>query len=203
MVAGRDMNPAFQHKQYLFRRKFFRFFGGAFHTYDENGQLVFYTDQKRFRLKEDFRIYGDESKSKELMRIKTPQIFDVWANYTVHDSTTGQDVGQLRRKALKSIIKDEWELKAADGKPVGRLAESSILGALLSRWWNLIPQKYTIAAVDGRKVAELKQHFNPIILKYTMTILEAAPSIDARLLIAAGILLAAIERRQEQILGED
>lgn len=200
MVAGRDMDPVFQHSQYLFRRKFLRIFGGAFHIYDENGNLVFYTDQKRFRLKEDFRIYGDEGKSRELMRIKTQQVLDVWASYTVHDSTTGQDVGQLRRKALKSIIRDEWELKAPDGKLLGTLTESSMLGALLSRWWNLIPQKYTIVSVDGRKVAEFKQHFNPIILKYTMTMLEAAPSIDARLLIAAGILLAAIERRQEQLL---
>jgi len=202
MVAGRELNPAFQHRQYLFRRKFLRIFGGAFHTYDERGSLVFYTDQKRFRVKEDFRIYGDESKSKEVMRIKTPQIFDVWANYNVVDATNGENVGQLRRKAMMSIIKDEWEIKAADGRVIGKLTESSILGALLSRWWNIIPQKYTISSVEGKEVAQIKQHFNPIILKYTMDILEAAPSIDPRLLIAAGILLAAIERRQAEILDD-
>jgi uncharacterized protein YxjI len=203
MVAGRELNPAYQHKQYLFRRKFLRIFGGAFHTYDESGNLVFYTDQKRFRVKEDFRIYSDESKNTELMRIKTPQIFDVWANYNVIDSSSGEEVGQLRRKAMMSIIKDEWEIKAADGRVIGKLTESSILGALLSRWWNLIPQKYTISTSEGREVARIKQHFNPIILKYTMEILEAAPAIDPRLLIAAGILLAAIERRQTEILDED
>jgi len=203
MVAGRELNPAFQHKQYLFRRKFLRIFGGAFHTYDESGSLVFYTDQKRFRVKEDFRIYSDESKSKEVMRIKTPQIFDVWANYNVFDATNGEEVGQLRRKAMISIIKDEWEIKAKDGRVIGKLTESSILGALLSRWWNLIPQKYTISTSEGKEVAQIKQHFNPIILKYTMDILESAPSIDPRLLIAAGILLAAIERRQTEILDDD
>ena len=203
MVAGRELNPAFSHRQYLFRRKFLRIFGGAFHTYDESGNLVFYTDQKRFRVKEDFRIYSDESKSKEVMRIKTPQIFDVWANYNVFDATNGEEVGQLRRKAMISIIKDEWEIKAADGRVIGKLTESSILGALLSRWWNLIPQKYTISTAEGKEVAQIKQHFNPIILKYTMDILETAPSIDPRLLIGAGILLAAIERRQTEILDDD
>ena len=203
MAAGKELNPVFSHKQYLFRRKFFRIFGGAFHTYDESGNLVFFTDQKRFRVKEDFRIYSDESKSKEVMRIKTPQIFDVWANYNVIDATNGEEVGQLRRKAMMSIIKDEWEIKAKDGRVIGKLTESSILGALLSRWWNIIPQKYTISTAQGKEVAQIKQHFNPIILKYTMDILEAAPSIDPRLLIGAGILLAAIERRQAEILDND
>lgn len=203
MVAGRELNPAFQHKQYLFRRKFFRIFGGAFHTYDPSGNLVFYTDQKRFRVKEDFKIYSDEGKKTELIRIKTPQIFDLWANYNVIDATNGETVGGLRRKAMMSIIKDEWEIKAADGRLIGKLTESSILGALLSRWWNLIPQKYTISTTEGREVAQIKQHFNPIILKYTMDITEAAPSIDPRLLITAGILLAAIERRQTEVLGDD
>jgi len=199
MAAGRDLNQAFTHREYMFRRKFFRFFGGAFHTYDENGNLVFYTDQKRFRIREDFRIYSDESKKTELLKIKTPQILDIWATYTVMDSTTGETVGQLRRKALKSIIKDEWEIKTADGRS-GTLTESSIIGALLSRWWNLIPQKYSILGPQG-EVATIKQHFNPIILKYTLAISDAA-QIDPRLLIAAGILLAAIERRQEEILDE-
>ncbi len=42
-----------------------------------------------------------------------------------------------------------------------------------------------------------KQHFNPFALKYTMTIIDERPSVDPRLLIAAGILLAGIERRQQ------
>ena len=50
---------------------------------------------------------------------------------------------------------------------------------------------------DGRKIAEVTQHFNPFVLKYSMTILPPEPPIDRRLLIAAGILLAGIERRQQ------
>ena len=49
----------------------------------------------------------------------------------------------------------------------------------------------------GREVAEIKQHFNPFILKYSMTIPDTQDSIDRRLLISAGILLAALEGRQQ------
>ena len=99
-------------------------------------------------------------------------------------------------RALRSIIRDEWILSSADGREIGNLMEKSLLGALASRFINLIPQKYTIIA-GTQEVAELKQHFNPFILRYTMNIIVPQSSIDPRLLIATGILLAGIEQRQK------
>ena len=34
MVSVQSLHPAFQQSQYLFRRRFFKIFGGAFHVYD-------------------------------------------------------------------------------------------------------------------------------------------------------------------------
>lgn len=195
MVAMKEINPAFRHRQYIFRRKVFKLFGGAFHVYDGNGDVLFYSKQKAFKLREDFRVYSDESQTQELLAIKTPQILDIGATYNVQDVTTGEDVGALRRKGLKSIIKDEWVIISKEGQEIGILKETSLITALLSRFINLIPQTYTIL-VNNREVAEIKQHFNPFVLKYTMTIMDTM-SIDPRLLIAAGILLAGIERRQQ------
>jgi len=195
MVATKEINPAFRHRQYIFRRKVFKLFGGAFHVYDENGDVLFYSKQKAFKLREDFRVYSDESRTQELLTIKTPQLLDFGATYTVRDTSTCEDVGALRRKGLKSIIKDEWIIISKEGQEIGILKETSLITALLSRCINLIPQTYTILAND-REVAEIKQHFNPFVLKYTMTIMDAS-SIDPRLLVASGILLAGIERRQQ------
>ena len=196
MGSNEWLRPAFQHRQYLFRRKVFKLFGGAFYVYDENGNLIIYSKQKAFKLNEDFRIYSDESQMEELLTIKTPQILDIGATYHVHDATTGQPIGALRRKGLKSIVRDEWIILSEQGQAIGRLTERSIGGALLSRFVNIVPQKYVITSSDGREVAEIKQHFNPFILKYSMTILKSESSIDPRLLISSGILLAGIERRQ-------
>ncbi|MCK4476042.1 MAG: hypothetical protein KAU16_04880 [Methanophagales archaeon] len=194
-MAEKGINPAFRHRQYLFRRKVFKLFGGVFHVYDENGNVLFYSKQKAFKLKEDFRIYSDESQSQELLAIKTPQILDIGATYNVQDVTTGEAVGALRRKGLKSIFKDEWFILSKEGKEIGTLTETSLIAALLSRVINLIPQTYIVLA-NNREVAKIKQHFNPFVLKYTMTIVDET-SVDSRLLIAAGILLAGIERRQQ------
>ena len=190
------INPVFQQKQYLFRRKVFKLFGGAFHVYDKDEKVVFYSKQKAFKLKEDFRIFSDESQTKELLNIKTPQILDFGAKYFVQDTTNGEAVGALKRKGLKSLFKDEWLLFSNDEKEIGKLTEKSTMGAILSRFINLIPQKYVISTSDGREVADIRQHFNPFVLRYTMTISQSEQLIDPRLLIAAGILLCGIERRQ-------
>lgn len=196
MVNTQSLHPAFQQSKYLFRRKVFKIFGGAFHIYDERGNVLFYSQQKAFKIREDFRVYSDENQTQELLAIKTPQIFDISAVYNVQDATTGEAVGALRRKGIHSILKDEWIFLSPDGREIGTLTEESMLSALLSRFVNLVPQRYVISSMDGNKVAEIKQHFNPFVLKYTMTITEPNPSIDRRLIISSGILLAGIEGRQ-------
>jgi len=197
MIGGGTggLGPAFQHRQYMFRRKVLKLLGGAFHIYDEAGNLVFYGEQKAFKLREDMRVYADEGKKQELLVIKTPKILDISATYNVTDATTGQAVGALKRKGLKSIVIDEWIFLSTDGKEIGILRESNWIMALLTRYVNLIPQSYRITA-GNTEVAMIKQAFNPMVLKYTMSISEATPSLDPRLLIAAGVLLCIIERRQ-------
>ena len=164
--------------------------------YDESGNLLFYSKQKAFKLREDFRVYSDERQVEELLTIKTPQILDIGATYNVQDVTTGEVIGAIRRKAFESMIKDKWVFLSNEGRETGRLTERSIVTALLSRFINLIPQTYVILSADDREVAEIKRQFNLFVLKYSMTIVEPEPSIDRRLLISSGILLASIERRQ-------
>lgn len=192
-----NTNPAFSHKEYLIRKKFWKLFGGAFHVYDTQGNVIFYGKQKAFKLKEDFRIYSDETESRELLKIKTPKILDIAATYYISDSSTDEVIGAVKRKGLKSIVKDEWIFLSKQEQPIGKLKEKSALMALLSRLINLIPQKYIIVTNDGKVLAEFKQHFNIFILKYTLSILDDNPVIDKRLIIAMGILLAGIEGRQQ------
>ncbi len=200
METTTDLHPAFRHQTYLFRKKVLKILGGAFHVYDGSDNLLLYSEQKAFKLREDIRIYADQGKTQELLMIKTPQILDIGATYHVTDSLNGASVGSLKRKGLKSIIRDEWTFLSPQGQELGKLTEASMAMAILSRLVNLVPQSYKIVAGEAgmdRDVAELKQHFNPFVLKYTMTINSPAPAIDMRLMIAAGILLTGIEGRQK------
>lgn len=196
MVSVAELHPAFKLNTYLFRRKVFKFFGGEFKVYDEDGREVLHSVQKAFKLKEDFRVYSVDS-NQELLTIKTPQILDIGATYNVMDATTGEAIGALRRKGLKSIIKDEWLILSSQGQEIGKIAESSMFGAFMSRFIDLVPQTYNVVMTNGTYEAQIRQHFNPFVLKYTMTIFDQNPGVDRRLLLSAGILIAGIERRQQ------
>lgn len=191
------LHHSFTKNEYIFRKKFLKLFGGAFHVYDSSGNVVFFSKQKAFKLKEDFTVYADESMQKDLLTIKADRVVDISAEYRVVDSTTGEDVGTIKRKGLKSILKDQWTIRGKKSEKTATLIEESTLGAILSRFINLVPQKYVIKDDSGMELATIRQHFNPFILKYSMSMLDGRNSIDPRLLIAMGIMISSIEGRQE------
>lgn len=188
----------FAHPTYLLRRKVFKLFGGAFHIYAPNGSLAFYSQQKAFRLKEDIRVFADESMSRELLVIRARGIIDLGMTYDVFDAAAGAPVGSLRRKALKSILKDEWVFMDAQGREIGMISEDNAALAILRRTvvgW-MCPQTYD-GTVGGRPVCHFHRNFNPFVSKVTLDFrVDAAGLLDRRLGIAAAILLLAIEGKQ-------
>jgi len=195
LASKTELYPAFTHNIYTFRRKVFRIFGGFFQVYDEYGQQIMHSEQASFRIREDFTVYASDN-NQPLLRIKTPQMLDLGSTYYVTDMQTMEPLGALRRKFLMSMFKDEWTILSAVDQDIGKVTEQSIIGALASRFINLIPQTYIVTSSMGVQAAAVRQHFNPFVLRYSMTI-NPNPEIDPRLLVAMGILLASIERRQE------
>ena len=63
------MNIIFQYDQYLLKRQIFAL-AGKFRYYDPLGNLVMFSEQKMFKLREDIRVFADESKSQEVLQIK-------------------------------------------------------------------------------------------------------------------------------------
>jgi uncharacterized protein YxjI len=191
------MNPAFSYSQYLLKRQVFAL-AGKFRVYESSGKLVLFSEQKMFKIREDIRVYSDESKTQEVLMIKARQIMDFSAAYDVVDSSTGQKVGALRRKGLASILRDEWEVLDVGDNVVGKLFEDSMGMAMLRRFLsNLIPQNYDITFGTNR-VADLKQPFNPFSYQLNIDFsMDINKILDRRLGIAAAILLAAVEGRQQ------
>jgi uncharacterized protein YxjI len=191
------MNPIFEFSTYALRRQVFAL-TGKFRFYDPMGNLVMYSEQKMFRLREDIRVYSDENKQTEVLMIKARQIIDFSAAYDVIDGTTGQKAGVLRRKGIRSLLRDEWEVLDAQDQPIGALFEDSIPLALLRRLvlGTLLPQNYDLTVGD-RRAADLRQRFNPFRYELDIDLTEnTSRQLDPRLAIAAGILLAAIEGKQ-------
>ncbi|MCK5794540.1 MAG: hypothetical protein KAH12_07530, partial [Anaerolineales bacterium] len=140
---GTQMNNAFNHESYLVRKKILTLAGAKFHIYDPQGKLVFFSKMKAFKLKEDIRLFTDEDMQTELLNIQARNIIDIAATYDVSDPESGDKVGALRRKGLKSILKDEWAILDVNDNEIGLIKEDSMFLALLRRFLtNLIPQTY-------------------------------------------------------------
>ena len=199
MSAGID-TAYFQHSTYTIRRKVFRLFGAGFQIFGPDGEVVLHSEQKSFRLKEDIRIYADEDKQREVLLIAARSWLDFAAAYDVTDPTSGDLIGTFRRQGFRSFVRDQWELADPSGVDIGTIQEDSAALAIMRRllpFADFIPQSYTLT-MDGTVACELRQHFNPIVQRLTVDFgVDPSGRLDKRLGLAAGILLSAIEGRQD------
>lgn len=188
------MPALFDLDRYLIRRKVLKLFGASFHVYADD-KVVGFCSQKAFKLKEDIHIYTDESKHHELLSIRARQVIDFAAAYDIVDPSQGTKVGAARRKGLRSIFRDSWELLDAKDRPLARLQEDSLLMATLRRFLStLIPQKFRLGSAGAG--VTLKQRFNPFVFKLEIAV-DQGCTIDRRLVFGCAVLIAAIEGRQQ------
>ena len=190
---------AFEQTQYLLRRKIWKVFGQSFHIYDPQGRVVMYSKLKAFKLKEDIRIYPDESMSRELLTIHARSILDLGATYDVMDGSTHERIGSLRRAALASMFgRDTWKILDAQEHEIGEIAEDSLGLAMLRKYFlgTLLPQTFH-GRVHGQPALTFKQRFNLFVQRMDLDFsMDPGRVLDRRLGIAAAVLVMAIEGRQ-------
>ena len=182
--------------QYMIKEKFWKIFGNKFWFEDVNEKRYGFCEQKRFKLKEDIRIYVDESKSQEWLKIKQKQIVDAWGGYDIMDSQTGEHIGTVRRKFWASVLRTRWHLLDAAGNEVGMLIEDSMGYALARRilLGILLPKKFHIEIGGGGEFVTMRQMFNPFIKKLIVNIPPSHP-LDRRFIAGLAIVIAAIDGR--------
>lgn len=164
-------------------------------TQDE--QLIGYVKQRLLKLKEDIRIFTDETMTQEVLHIKQQQVLDFSGTFAVTDPTSGQLIGYLKRKGLKSALKDTWEILDPKGQPMAQILESGGGLTLLRRLippLRLIPKTYTVE-MSGQVITEYKQRFKIIgdiwELDFSM---DPNHVLDRRLGICGAMMMAMVER---------
>lgn len=190
-------NSRWSHPSYKLKRQIFKLVGSNFFIYDPAGNLVFFVHQKGFRLKEDITVFPDENQSMPLLYIRARQVLDFSASYDIIDAQTQERVGVLQRKGWRSIARDEWVVLDSNERELGVLIEDSLAIALIRRLLTaLVPQNYDLL-VDGRRMIDFKQNFNPFSYHLNIdTTFDPQRTIDRRMVIAAAVMLAAVEGRQ-------
>ena len=173
-------------------------FDKKFNIFDANDKLIGMCNQKAFKLKEDIRVFSDESMKKEIINIQAKQVVDFSAAYDVFDSETKTMLGTWQRQGAKSIFRDTWLLMNTEGREIAKLEEDNMTLALIRRFLsNLIPQSYYLKNAQGVTLASYEQTFNPFLYGLKVKIFKQPNAPHPKLAMAGAMLLAAIEGRQQ------
>lgn len=196
----RLMSDLLNANTYLIRKKLLKILGEEFHIYTDDNQdvLIGYSKQKALKIKEDIRVFSDESESNQILNIKARNIFDLSGNYDFTDPNTGESLGGIRRNFRKSFFQDSYSIYSSDNQVYGEIKEDSMINALIRRFIPFaslaFPQVFSMD-VQGQSSIVFTQKMNPIIQKLTIQI-PAENQLDRRVILGAAMIIIAIEGKQ-------
>src|SRR5579872_4770975 len=123
----------FQQDRFIARQKIFTL-SPQFYFLDLDGNTLAFLRKKVFTLKDEIRVFTDETQSMELLHIKARKIIDWGTAFDVTDSINHQKVGVIKRQGWKSIIRKEWIMMDANEQQIATVKEDSLLLATLRRY---------------------------------------------------------------------
>src|SRR5262249_60269772 len=88
---------------YIIRRKFWSVFERVFRVFTGDGQLIMYIQHPVLKLREEFMVFADEAKTRPLLRVKSRQVIAINFSYDVSDAQSGQLLGSVQKRGLRSI----------------------------------------------------------------------------------------------------
>ena len=105
---------------------------------DAAGRQVAYLRKKKFRFKEDVRVYEDEGQKRQLFRMRADRVVDFGASYAV-SWPDGQPLGAVRQRGVRSLWKSSYEVSDANGKTIGTIHEENPLVKVLDSLAEALP----------------------------------------------------------------
>jgi uncharacterized protein YxjI len=167
------------------------------------GEPVAFVEQKRMKLKEDLRAFADDSKSRELFRIKARQVFDPRARYDVTDGD-GRPIGQLAKVFGKSLLRSTWRLYDPAGNEIAWARERSLFIALFRRVVGWIPYVGDVAIpipyhfdyhMGNERIGSLERILG-LRDRYRLDVSgDAERAVDRRVVIALAVGMDALQAR--------
>jgi hypothetical protein len=94
-----------------------------FYVTDADENQVLFVRQKILNLREDVRIFSDDTKTRELFRINADRILDFSAHYHFTDSLTERPLGAIKHKGMRSIWRAHYLLLDAQGEQTHHMTE--------------------------------------------------------------------------------
>ena len=173
---------------------------------DANGRMIGYVKQKLFKLKEDIRVYTDDSQTNQIFSIRADRILDFSAKYNFTDSA-GNPLGSVRRRGMRSIWKAHYEIYDEREQLVMEIHEENawikvidsligevpVLGMFSGYFFN---PAYLISRTNGAVVARLQKQPAFFEGKFQLTRQgEMSPAEETRVLLSV-MTMTLLERQR-------
>src|SRR4051812_13554139 len=108
---------------YVIRRKLWSVFERVFRVFTGDGQLIMYIQHPLLKLREELMVYADEAMTRPLLRVKSRQVIAINFSYDVSDAHTGELLGSVQKKGLRSIVRDKFIILDRSGAEIGYAEE--------------------------------------------------------------------------------
>lgn len=176
-----------------------------FNITDRNGNYVAYVRQKMFKLKEDVIIFSDESRSKELFRIKADRWLDFNASYSMTNQFDGQKFGRLARKGMRSFWKATYDVLDKNDQSKFQISEDNGWIKFLDGFVSEIPlvgmftgyflnPSYSVKDSSGNVYFKLKKMPSLIGRRFQLDRLVDIPDEEESIVVLSLLMMVLLER---------
>ena len=170
---------------------------------DATGRQVAYVRKKKFKLKEDVRVYEDEDQRDLLFRIKADRVVDFGASYAI-SGADGRPLGAVKQQGVRSLWKSTYDVSDPLGKSVAVIHEENPFVKVLDSLAEAIPFADALGGlffnpaylVDlrGESVLRMKKERSVFESKFRLDRLGDFSEEEEELLLASLIMTLLLER---------
>jgi hypothetical protein len=192
--SGFSSLQPFSHSSYTLVRPLFSW-RRIYRVHGPDGSLSAVVEQPWFRFRTELTIYGDEAQTQPILTIRNRRFAAVNMEHDLFDSQSGQRLGVVRTRGMRSIFRDTWDILDAEERPVGIMIED---GAYFwRRIIRMIPGRHRIE-LAGRVVAHITQVFHFFRREFELDIAQVDDPIEPRFAIACALIAMMADLRREE-----
>jgi len=170
---------------------------------DATGRQVGYARKKKFKLKEDVRVYEDSDQSRLRFRMKADRMLDFSARYAI-SGPDGHPVGAVGRQGMKSLWSSAYVLDDAYDAEAGSIREQNPWTKVLDGVLESVPladalgglffNPTYLAELRGTDVLRIRKRPSVLESSFRIEKLTDFSDRDEDLLLASTIMMVLLER---------
>ena len=170
---------------------------------DATGRQVAYARKKKFKLKEDVRVYEDEDQSRLRFRMKADRMLDFSARYAI-SGPDGHPIGAVGRRGMKSLWSSAYVLDDAYDAETGSIREQNPWTKVLDGALESVPfvdalgglffNPAYLAELRGTDVLRIRKRPSVLESSFRIEKLTDFSDEDEDLLLASTIMMVLLER---------